>query len=755
MAAQDLRAGLVVFLVALPLCLGIALASNAPLISGLIAGIVGGLIVGTLSGSHTSVSGPAAGLTAVVIAQIDALGSFQAFLAAVVLAGLLQLALGFARAGSLARFFPSSVIKGLLSAIGLILILKQIPHLLGLDDDPEGSLAYVQPDEETTFSALGDLASAFHPGAATVGLLSLGLLILWDRTQRLKDSLLPAPLVAVLFGAGLAELFRRMGAPWHVQESHLVQVPVAEDLSGLAAFLQYPDFTQWTSPTLYIAAVTIALVASLETLLNLEAIDGIDPQRRHSPGNRELFAQGAGNIVSGFLGGLPVTSVIVRSSVNINAGVQTKASTLFHGFLLTVGVMFLPGWINRIPLASLAAILLVTGFKLANPDIVRRMHAAGRYQLLPYLGTVAAIVLTDLLIGVLIGLVIKIGFVLLSNFRRPLRRIVERHLGGDVVRIELADQVSFLNRASLQSELNAIPRGGHVLLDARTTDYIDPDVLDMIRDFEKHVGPARNVQVSLLGFQQRYPNLEDRTQYVDYSTRELQSAVTPGQVLQILKDGHERFRTGKRLSRDLARQVAATAGGQHPLAVVLSCIDSRTPAELIFDLGVGDIFSVRVAGNVIGRHSLGSIEYGACVAGAKLILVVGHTRCGAVTTAVELHANGSRAADVTGCTHIGYVVHDIQRSIDAEEFRDLDQLAPEERDQTVNRVARKNVLATVRSIRERSSAIDARIEAGQVAIVGALYDVKTGDLELFVNAAEGEIGSPAASDSPPQVVARK
>ena len=501
--SRDLTAGLVVFLVALPLCLGVALASNAPLLSGVLAGIVGGILVGILSGSHTSVSGPAAGLTAVVAAQIASLGSFEAFLLAVVIAGLIQIALGLARAGFLAAFFPSSVIKGLLAAIGVILILKQIPHVLGHDPDPEGDMAFLQPDDENTFSELGRLLGDIQPGAAVIGLVSIALLVVWDRWRSLKRSNIPAPLVVVLLGVGISLVFRRLGGRWVIEPSHLVQVPVADSLAGFFGLLPTPDFSQWSNPAVYIAAVTIAAVASLETLLNLEAVDKLDPQRRTSTPSRELMAQGIGNVVAGLIGGLPITSVIVRSSVNINAGGRTKLATIVHGVLLLVSVVFLPAWLNLIPLSCLAAILLVTGVKLASPALVRRMWDEGRYQFVPFALTVVAIVLTDLLIGVLIGLAVSIGFILRSNVRRPLRRIVEKHLGGEVVHIELANQVSFLNRAALARVLDEVPRGGHVLLDAQNTDYIDPDVLDLIRDFKEQTAPARGVEVSLLGFRRR------------------------------------------------------------------------------------------------------------------------------------------------------------------------------------------------------------------------------------------------------------
>jgi len=727
---RDLTSGLVVFLVALPLCLGVALASGAPLLSGVLAGIVGGILVGMLSGSHTSVSGPAAGLTAVVAAQIVALGSFPAFLLAVVLAGLIQIGLGLARAGFLAAFFPSSVIKGLLAAIGVILILKQIPHLFGHDPDPEGDLAFQQPDHENTFSELARTIGDIHPGAAAIGLLSIVVLFVWGKWKPLKHSPVPAPLIVVLLGVGVSLWFRQLGGAWVIEPSHLVQVPVADSLAGFFGFLQLPDFSQWANPAVYTAAVTLAAVASLETLLNLEAVDKLDPQQRTSPASRELLAQGIGNVTAGLIGGLPITSVIVRSSVNINAGGKTKLAAVIHGVFLLVSVALLPVWLNLIPLSCLAAILVVTGVKLASPALVRQMWSEGRYQFAPFALTVVAIVLTDLLIGVLIGLTVSAGFILYSNMRQPIRRFVEQHLGGDVVHIELANQVSFLNRAALSKVLNEVPRGGDVLLDAQNTDYIDPDVLDLIRDFKEQTGPARGVEVSLVGFRSEY-QFDDQIQYVDYSTRDLQDALTPQQVLHILKGGHERFRSGRRLTRDLVRQARATAEGQHPLAVVLSCIDSRTPAELIFDLGMGDIFSVRIAGNVTSWKVLASAEYGCAVAGAKLILVMGHTRCGAVTAAVNLIGEVRTAAEATGCQHLDYILKDIQQSIDPATCRAVEARPAAEKQSFVDTVARRNVLRVVEQMREQSRTLDGLVREGRIAIVGAMYDVVTGDIEFL------------------------
>jgi len=358
------------------------------------------------------------------------------------------------------------------------------------------------------------------------------------------------------------------------------------------------------------------------------------------------------------------------------------------------------------------------------------MWSEGRYQFLPFAITVAAIVLTDLLVGVLIGLTVSIGFILQSNYRRPLRRIVEKHLGGDVVHIELANQVTFLNRAVLQQTLDEVPAGGHLLLDAQSTDYIDPDVLDLIRDYKEQTAPVRGVEVSLLGFRDRYL-LGDRTQYVDYCSRDLQSKMSPEQVLRVLIDGHDRFRSGQRLTRDLGRQVNATAKGQHPFAVVLSCIDSRTPAELIFDLGVGDIFSVRIAGNVTSRKALGSIEYACAVAGAKLILVMGHTRCGAVTAAVKLMGSTQSVAQVTGCQHLDHILEEIQQAIDPDVARGFESKTAEAQSSFVDDMARANVERAMTLLPQQSRTLGALVHEGKIAIVGAMYDVATGDIDFI------------------------
>jgi carbonic anhydrase len=727
---NDLKAGIIVFIVAVPLCLGIALASDAPLLSGLLAGIVGGLLVGFISGSNISVSGPGASLTAVVAAEIHALGSFSAFLLAVLLAGMIQIGLGVAQAGSLAAFFPISLIKGLMAAIGLILILKQIPHLFGHDLHPEGNLAFRQIDDQNTFSELFGLTGGIEPGASVIGLASLALLVVWSRWLPLKNSFIPAPMAVVLLGIGAQFWFEHLGEPWLLEPSHLVQVPVTENVGELFDLLRTPDFSQWANPAIYTAAVTIAMVASLASLLNLTAADRIDPQQHTSPPSRELVAQGVGNVTCGLIGGIPVISEIVRSSVNTNSGGKTKLATIVHGFLLLISVPFIPTWLNMIPLSCLAAVLMHTGATLASPSLVKQMWREGYNQFFPFATTVVAIVFTDPLIGSLIGLTVCIGFILHSNLRRPMHYYTEKHPGTEVVHIELPNQVSFLNRAALSSVLAEIPRNGHVLLDAQSTDYIDPDVFGLIREYKERTGPARGIKVSLLGFQDKY-DLRDKLQYVDYSTPELQATLTPQQVLTILREGHERFSTGRRLTRDWGRQIRATGKGQHPLAVVISCIDSRTPAELILDLGLGDIFSIRVAGNVATADVLAGAEYGCAVAQAKLILVLGHTRCGAVTTAVQLNGSSQSIAEATGCENLDHIIHAIQQTAIPASETTVEARPAAETDQLVDTVARQNVLHVTTALREKSRTLAGLVREGRVAVVGAIYNVSTGQIEFF------------------------
>lgn len=733
---KDVIAGIVVFLVALPLCLGIAVASNADPFAGIVSGIIGGIVVGILSGSHTSVSGPAAGLTAVIAVQIATLGSFDAFLAAVLVAGIIQIILGCVKAGIISAFVPSSVIKGLLSAIGVILIIKQLPKVLGHQKAVAVAAATTAEHgghavkHENIFAGLLDLFSGeYFIVPLLIGLGSMAFLMMWDKIKVLKKSVIPAPLLVVIAGTLVTGLLPSLGLSYSIPDKMLVSVPVASSAAEMMGLIRMPDFSALLTPAVYVAGLTIAIVASLETLLNLEAVDNIDPKRRYSPPNRELVAQGVGNMIAGLLGGLPMTSVIVRSSVNINMGAQSKISAILHGFLLLGFVLLLPKLLNMIPYASLAAILMVTGFKLVSPKMIFELWKAGRYQFVPFVVTVVAIVATDLLIGILIGLGTSLAFILHSNYRRPIRRIMEKHLGGEVLHIELANQVSFLNKAALDQTLRNVPKGGKVLLDASRTDYIDPDILALIRDYRNKVAPAHGVQVSMRGFQSRY-EMHDDVQYVDYSTKELQDAISPQEVMQLLLDGNARFRTGNALSRDASRQVQSTSQASYPMAVVLSCSDSRTPTELIFDLGVGDVMNVCLAGNVmIGPRVLASIEYGCAVAGAKLVVVLGHTASHIMSAAIDVLQNPGQVDPARFGEHFSSVAEEIRPAYEKVR-KELKLQGPISDPAFVDDVTRAHIIQAVDRLTRLSGTIEELVSSERIAIVAVMYDVRSGTIEV-------------------------
>jgi MFS superfamily sulfate permease-like transporter len=480
----DLPASVVVFLVAVPLCLGIALASGAPLFAGIISGVVGGIVVGALSGSQLMVSGPAAGLTAIVVSAIATLGSYQAFLVAVVLGGVVQLLLAVLRAGVIGYYFPSCVIRGMLAAIGLILILKQIPHALGYDADYEGDETFLQMTGENTFSAIGHAFSRIEPAALILSLLALAMLMLWDRTGLKKIKLLPGPLAVVLAGIVGQWLLPMLHPALQLEAEHLVGLPVPTSVSDIGALFAFPDWSAISRPETWRIAVTLGIVASLETLLSLEATDRMDPFKREAPTDRELAAQGVGNMVAGLVGGLPVTGVIVRSAANVDAGAQTKVSAILHGVLLLIAVLTIPFLLNMIPLASLAAILIYTGFKLAHPRLLRHAWVQGRTQWMPFVVTVVAILLSDLLVGIAIGLTIGFIFILFDQLRFPCYSIVSPH-GGVLKRVKLQEQVSFLHKATLAQMLDDLPVGSRIEVDGTSCSHIDHDVLEFLSDFRQ------------------------------------------------------------------------------------------------------------------------------------------------------------------------------------------------------------------------------------------------------------------------------
>lgn len=492
----DIPASLVVFLVALPLCLGVALASGAPLLSGVVAGVVGGIVVGAVSGSQLMVSGPAAGLTAIVIAGIAQAGSFARFLPAVVLGGMLQLLLGAARAGIIGYYFPSSVIKGMLAAIGLTLILKQVPHAVGYDADWEGDMAFIDPSGENTFGAIGTALQHVQPGAILAALLGVALMIVWPKTPMKKVKLFPAPLAAVVLGVGLNELLAVVAPDFAIRGTHLVALPTT-GLDGVLAQLARPDWSALKDQSIWILAATIGIVASLESLLSLEATNKLDPDKRDAPANRELFAQGLGNVISGLAGGLPVTGVIVRSSANIDAGARTRLSAILHAVLLIVAVLLLASILNRIPLAALAAVLLVTGFKLTAPALWKSAWRLGWSHFIPFAITIIAILFTDLLKGIGVGLVVGIGFILAELTRRPALTKVSAD-GAVLTRYQLPDQLTFLSKANIAQMLEGVPAGTRIELDGRRTTRFDYDALEVIHAF-RETARSRNIDYRLVG----------------------------------------------------------------------------------------------------------------------------------------------------------------------------------------------------------------------------------------------------------------
>ncbi|MGB4816019.1 MAG: SulP family inorganic anion transporter [Ferruginibacter sp.] len=507
----DFSSGLVVFLIALPLCLGIAMASGAPLFSGIISGIIGGLVVGSISNSPISVSGPAAGLSAIVLAAIASLGSFEVFLTAVFLAGLLQLVLGFLKAGAISNYFPNNVIEGMLAGIGIIIFLKQIPKALGSDIEVGSG-----------FDIFIDLAKSFtqiQPGVIVIAAVSLGILILWEKINFLKKlKLFPAALFAVIAGTALNELFKATGSSLAiVSGNYLVNLPEVSSFAALGNIFILPSFFDFSNgfsnsglmnKEVWTVAFTIAIVASVETLLCIEASDRIDPQKRLTDTNLELKAQGAGNIVSSILGGLPITSVAVRSSANANAGAKSKLSTITHGALLLLSVLSVPFLLNKIPLASLAAILIVIGYKLAKPAVFKHFYHRGKYQFIPFIITVVAVVFKDLLIAVALGMVISIFSILRGNMKRAYYFRKEEYEDGDIIHIHLAQEVSFLNKAAILFTLDAIPENSKVIVNASDTVYIAHDILDSLREYKTIRAPLKNVDVTLLGFKEEY-NLEN------------------------------------------------------------------------------------------------------------------------------------------------------------------------------------------------------------------------------------------------------
>lgn len=713
----DLMAGVVVFLIAVPLCLGIALASGAPLFSGVISGIIGGIVVGTISASPVSVSGPAAGLVAVVLTAVTQLGSFDIFLTAVLFAGLLQIIMGSLRAGFIADYVPYNVIQGLLCAIGILIIVKQLP------------LAFTHPQTEILMESLKEEAQTFsmnsllylghhiNIGATIISVLSLIILFVGDKIKNEKFKIIPTPVMVVMLGIAINEVYLYLLPTFVQTNAQLVNIPVNSHLKGFLSELQFPTLQGFLNPRVYFFGAVIAIIASLETMLNLRAAEKLDKRKRYASPNRELIAQGIGNMLSGMVGGLPITSVVVRSSVNIQTGARTKFATIFHGFLLLSVIAFATKWLNRIPLASLAAILIYVGYKLSHISIYKQMYAQGFERFFPFVITVLAIVFTNLLMGILIGIVAGFFFILRSNSKIRLDIIEEMHPAGVVRRMILPQQVSFLRKAGFIAELNSIPSDSQLIIDASHTEYIDKDILEVIKEFKETQAVDKKIALNLIGFKQRY-DIHDQIDFISVTTYDVQTSLTSQEVLTILQEGNQRFLKDQRIHRNFLQDVKFTSEGQHPIAVILACIDSRVPVETIFDMGVGDIFCVRVAGNVISKDIIGSIEF-ACRSGAKLIVVLGHTRCGAIQAACHSTENG----------HISQILHKIKPSIDAVKL--INPELEKNKENFLLEVSKYNSLNSAQLLIEESDVLQDLLASKAIDIVGAIYHIENGQVDFL------------------------
>lgn len=519
---HDFPASVVVFFVAIPLCLGIALASGAPLFSGLIAGIIGGIVVGAISGSSLGVSGPAAGLAAIVLAAIASLGSYENFLVAVVLGGAIQIVFGLLKGGIIGYYFPSSVIKGMLTGIGIIIVLKQIPHFFGYDADPEGDWAFLQMNGENTFSELGNIIGNISPGATLIAVIAMVILILWEAVLSKKGKifqLVQGPLVAVFAGIVYFVATHDISG-WSISQEHLVSVPIPDDFDSFLGQFTFPNFGVIGNPDVWITAFTIALVASLETLLCVEATDKLDPKKRTTPTNRELFAQGTGNMISGLIGGLPITQVIVRSSANIQSGGQTKLSAILHGFLLLISVILIPNILNLIPLSVLAAILFLVGYKLAKPSTFKRMFVLGWKQFVPFIVTVIGIVFGDLLIGISLGLAIGIVVIVIKSYQNShFLHIEEPSNGKNHVKMTLAEEVTFINKGAILKELNNLESNSFLEIDTRKAKYLDHDIIEILDDF-KFRAEERNIHIKIISERGITENPESYEQFFNQEKKQ-------------------------------------------------------------------------------------------------------------------------------------------------------------------------------------------------------------------------------------------
>jgi carbonic anhydrase len=721
----DVPAAIAVFLVAVPLCLGIAHASNAPLLSGLVAGIIGGIVIGSLSRSSLSVSGPAAGLTAIVASAGIALGNFESLLTAIVLAGIFQMILGLLRMGTFGRYIPLAVIEGMLAAIGLTLILKQIPHLMGYDVEAEGIEQFslvpedftnvlpppAAPPQGNTLSVLWDAFHHFHVSIIILGVVSLLIMLFWDKIISKRSPnlyrMIPSSLVAIILGTSLALIYPFLNANWVIKTTQLVQLPFIHSWVDFVSQTVFPHWPALLNPKVYQSAFSIAFVASIESILCIEAIDKLDPQHRRTPINRELLAQGTGNFLSGLLGGLPITSVIVRSSVNLHAGAQSKLSAILHGWFLLLAILFAAPLMNNIPLAALSAVLILTGYKLAHPQLFMRLYKNGWDQFVPFLITILAILFSDLMIGVLIGIGVSAVFILHNHYKAKVVSVYNR---GTMIEIVLGENLTFLNKQQIIDTLETLPNQTKVLINGSKTLYIDHDILEVLQDFSKN-SYRKKIEVLIGGLPHMNHKQSHLTLEFEQSYQEL---INNNKEWVVEKELHE----GARFFKDLAK-------GQSPQFLFVGCSDSRVPIEILTKAEPGDIFVHRNIANTVSltdTNFLSVLEYAVKVLRVKHIVVCGHYECGGVKAALTGEVEGVIWNWISQ-------IKDVYRLYEST----LDAIAdPDEKER---RLIEYNVIEQVKKIR-KTLTVQKTVETfGFPKLHGWVYDIKTGLIrELDINA---------------------
>lgn len=731
----DIGSSIILFLITIPLSLGIALACGVPLYSGIVSAIIGGIVVGFLSTSNVAVTGPTPGMIALTVLGIAQLHGFNAFLLALLLAGVFQILLGVARSGFIAEYLPYNVIQGALCAIGILLIIKLLPLTFATTSTiVEIQHHLLEMADVLNINDLYTLSYNIDYGAILISLITITILIYLDNLKKNRNKI-PGPIVAIFASFFFNEIFILTNSSLAQITPQLISIPKFSEFKDLFNTLPHPDFSQIANIKVYAIAIFLSLVASMESLISIKAIKRLTKTRHYTSMDKELVAQGVGNFTSSLIGGLPMTAAIVQSSINLQAGAKSKRATIFHGFIILFTILFFPEFLNRIPISALATLLVYTGYKLTKPTIYIDIIKQGIDRLIPFMATIIGILVFDLMTGLILGLTLSAFFILRSNSKARLDIIKEIYPNGVTNRLILPQQTTFLNKASMIAELEAIPRNSQLIIDARYADYIDKEIIELIKSFKEGQAGNKNISLNLIGFKDTY-DIHNYIDFINVTTYDIQSSLTPLKVLTILKEGNQRFLADKTIHRSVQTDIHYTSNNQYPIAVVLGCIDSRVPVETIFDMSFGDIFCVRVAGNIVNPDVIASIEYATAVAGAKLIVVLGHTKCGAIAAACD----GVKSSD-----YLTQLLKKISPAIDAETKTTIDRNSNNPK--FVQNVTELNIAHTLMEIYENSQVLKSLIDEDKIGIIGANYNINTGEVK-FKNYSDQIIKiNPQQSDS--------